>query len=163
MDREELAAPRDVLSLVLALPESIRELLAQRLENSKPNGPRPSFRCDPADAASGESALQKADVGENRRALNGPLFNGLISATKGQRRRANGVVFRSSPKGCAVDNKGTSHKAAEEDRISFARTSGTWGCGDTNNYRLGSYSWYRRCLRGSAGRVGQRSAIHAII
>lgn len=53
MDREELAAPRDVLSLVLALPESIRELLAQRLENSKPNGPRTSFGCDPADAASG--------------------------------------------------------------------------------------------------------------
>ena len=44
MDREELAAPRDVLSLVLALPESIRELLAQWLETSKPNGPRPSSR-----------------------------------------------------------------------------------------------------------------------
>jgi hypothetical protein len=98
---------------------------------------------DPADGASAKARSRKPTSAKTAERLMVRCFNGFISATKGyahysdgmwvdgfdgagkpcqQRRRAHDVVFRSSHKACAVD---ISHKAAEEDRISFARTSGT--------------------------------------
>ena len=41
MTREELAQLRDAIDTVLALPDSIRELLAKWLETAKPNGHDP--------------------------------------------------------------------------------------------------------------------------
>ena len=62
MTREELIALRDAIDMTLALPDSLRELLAQWLapEASKPNGhdpsppmPTPSTPSPPLHAASG--------------------------------------------------------------------------------------------------------------
>ena len=48
MTREELAQLRDAIDTVLALPDSIRELLAKWLETAKPNGHDPHLPAVPS-------------------------------------------------------------------------------------------------------------------
>jgi Winged helix-turn-helix DNA-binding len=72
MTREELVALRDAIDITLALPDSIREMLAQWL---KPNGhdhhlpvPPPSPEAAPTTAASKPHAAQRYDSPAHARA-----------------------------------------------------------------------------------------------
>jgi hypothetical protein len=62
MDREELITLHAALGAVLALPDSVRELLVKWLRDLKTQRPRPSSPCDPADTAPGQGAPTQIDL-----------------------------------------------------------------------------------------------------